>query len=73
MMQLSQTGQRKKEKEVIEIDTPTILNQVIELHRKELGYTDEELSELLGLSNSDINNLLIYTNKKTPMFKIIKP
>ena len=72
MMQLSQTGQRKKEKEIIEIDTPTILNQVIDLHRKELGYTDEELSELLGLSNSDINNLLIYTNKKTPMFKIIK-
>lgn len=60
MMQLSSSGQRKKEKESVELDSPTLLNRIIKVHIDDLGYLPDQLSELTGLSNYDIKDLLIY-------------
>ncbi len=63
MMQLSSSGQRKKESEYVDLDEPELLNKMIDVHLSELGYSMNELSDIVGLSSMDIDDILRTQNK----------
>nr|DAX75371.1 MAG TPA: IrrE protein [Caudoviricetes sp.] len=71
MMQLSRSGQRKNEIESVSIDRPVILKRMFELHWTELGYSKEELSDLLGISINDLNLLYNSLTNESTKLKII--
>jgi Zn-dependent peptidase ImmA (M78 family)/DNA-binding XRE family transcriptional regulator len=73
MMQLSSSGQRKKENECVDIDSPTLLNKIINVHLFDLQYTKEEFSDLIGLSKDDIDNWFYFQQTLVkPKMRIIK-
>lgn len=47
---LSMLGYRSNEPVIIEREQPTLLRDVLLVHRNELGYSDSELSDLLRLN-----------------------
>lgn len=71
MVQLSKTGQRKNEYEQVGIDNPTILNKIYDIYRKELNYSEEDFSSLVGLYAKDIHSLLLYRPRPKVTFRIV--
>lgn len=72
MMQLSKSGQRKKETEFIEIDEPSLLKKIVKVHIEDLEYTRKELENITGLSNDDLETILPQTRLVRPKMRIIK-
>lgn len=73
MMQLSSSNQRKKEREVVDLDNPTLLNKIIDIHLNDLNYSKEELAELTGLSTNDLSDLFFYQNDSIkPKMRILR-
>lgn len=71
MMQLSSSGQRKKEAEYVDLDCPVLLNKIIDVHLSDLGYSKQELSNLIGLSENDMDNwFLLKDNFVRPRLRI---
>lgn len=65
--QLSRLGYRKAEPIEIELEQPTLVPQLVDLHRKALGYSDEDLLDLLMTDNPDfINTVADETMKIRP-------
>ncbi len=56
--ELSKAGELKQEKGFVDLDKPTLLNKIIQLHR-DAGTHDEELAELTRLSTDDFRNYFI--------------
>ncbi|UPK67943.1 helix-turn-helix domain-containing protein [Chitinophaga filiformis] len=56
--QLSALGYKTKEPLELNIprETPTLLKEILQLHKEELGYSDEELSRLVHLNATDFKN-----------------
>lgn len=54
---LGRLGERKQEKELIDIDQPSIVKKMLDLHTSELGYDQKELSVLLGVPIPDLLDL----------------
>ena len=71
MMTLSKTGQRKEETEKVDIDQPVLLKKMIDAHLYDLDYSEEELSNLVGLSVADFQNLCTMLNRKNYRLKIL--
>lgn len=67
---LGRNGERKNETEIINIDRPTILSKMINLHYDQLGYNKSELAEMLGLSIDDLNKLYLNLEVK-PKFRLV--
>lgn len=57
---LGRDGERKVEKETVSIDSPILLKKMFKAHLEQLGYTPHELSQMLGLSSSDLS--VLYDN-----------
>ena len=57
-MQLSAAGERKVEKGFVPLDTPKIIQKMVQAHLDELGYSVAELSYILGLNQEDFNKYL---------------
>jgi Zn-dependent peptidase ImmA (M78 family)/DNA-binding XRE family transcriptional regulator len=53
MIELGRNNERKQESGFVEIDSPTTLQEVINLLENEVGYTQEEIAEKLRLSVED--------------------
>lgn len=51
--ELSAAGYRKKEPVNIEPEVPKTVSQLLEFHRKQLGYTETQLREMLFCSNAE--------------------
>lgn len=66
MMQLSKSGQRKRETEYIDIDDPSLLRKIVKVHLEDLEYTKKELENLTGLSYDDMEAIL-------PQVKLVRP
>jgi Zn-dependent peptidase ImmA (M78 family) len=62
MIELSRMGERKNERGLVALDTPTLSKQIIDLHINELNYTKEELYRMLGLYYEDCVNLFLRPN-----------
>lgn len=56
---LGRNGERKQEAVEVSIDSPTIVYKMTKLHLNELKYSMEELSNLIGLSPSEIKTCLL--------------
>lgn len=56
---LSMLGYRSNEPVFIEREQPTLLRDVLLVHRNELGYSDAELSELLRLTINEFRRLYL--------------
>lgn len=71
--QLTQAGY--KHREPVELDVngeePSLLNEVIETHRKELGYSIEELCQILAI-NEDEMWAMYLRGYEVPSLKIVK-
>lgn len=63
MIELSRTGERKLERGYVDLDKPTLLSQMIDMHLTSLHYTKNELADLLGLTIQDYNELFCGTTK----------
>ena len=70
MMQLSKSGQRKKEAEYIDIDAPSLLKKIVKVHLEDLEYTKKELESLTGLSDEDLETIIPQTRLVRPRPKI---
>lgn len=72
MMQLSKSGQRKKEVEYIDIDEPSLLKKIVKVHIEDLDYSRKELENLTGLSDDDLEGILPQTRLVRPKIRIFK-
>lgn len=62
-IELSRFGERKKEKHEIEIDQPRLLNKIIEVHERDLGFSRKRIAEELGgITEADFNQWFGYEN-----------
>lgn len=52
-IELSKNGERKKENGYIEIDEPALVNLMITTHENDLGYSLNEMLQVLGLNTND--------------------
>lgn len=52
-IELSRSGERKKERDNVDIDDPTILNKILDVYKNELGYTKKDILTTLSISHSD--------------------
>lgn len=68
---LGRNGERKQESVEVNIDSPTIVRKMAKLHLDELEYPMEELSDLIGLSPSEIKAYLLQETPKNAELKII--
>lgn len=59
---LGRYGERKNESVQVSIDTPKIINKMLDLHISELNYSTEELSDIVGLMPNEINSELSNKN-----------
>lgn len=53
MIELSRMGERKQERGSVELDSPMLLKQMVDIHTNDLRYSTEEMSSMLGLSCKD--------------------
>ncbi len=58
MIELSRIGERKTEKGIVDLDKPQLLNQILELHIKDLHYSKTEIAQMISISEKDCNELL---------------
>lgn len=72
IIELTRRGERKNETGFVEIDQPSILNQVLNLLYNELEYTDEEIAEKLKINVSDFHRLFKPQNESTVRVKKLK-
>jgi Zn-dependent peptidase ImmA (M78 family) len=72
MMQLSKSGQRKKETEYIDIDDPSLLRKIVKVHLEDLEYSKKELETLTGLSDNDLETILPQTQLVRPKIRILR-
>ena len=63
-MNLGRDGERKHEVEFVPIDFPILLKKMIAAHLGELEYEIEELSDILGINATEINELYLDADKK---------
>lgn len=66
---LGRNGEKKNEREKIDIDKPAILSKMLNLYITDLGYNKQELADLIGLSLNDLNKYYFSPEIK-PKFKI---
>jgi len=59
---LGRYGERKNETVQVPIDSPKIVNRMLELHISELNYSMDELSDIVGLMPDEINSELLSEN-----------
>lgn len=52
-IELSRNGERKKEKGIVEIDQPSIIDLVIKTYKNELGYSVDDMLNVLAINVSD--------------------
>lgn len=57
LMTLSKGGERKIEREQIIIGQPVVFKKIIELHTEELGYSESEMTDLLGVHFTEIKSI----------------
>lgn len=69
---LSKTGQRKNETIIVPLDKPQTLSEMLNLYKNELGYTDEEVENLIGMSNIDIEEIAMGKNTKVIQLRYSK-
>ena len=67
-IELSRSGEKKKEKDTVSIDYPQVFSTSVGLHLKELGYTENELAGAFSLPLDIIQKYLL----QQP-FAVIKP
>ena len=67
-IELSRSGEKKKEKDSVSIDYPQVFSTSVGLHLKELGYTENELAGAFSLPLDIIQKYLL----QQP-FAVIKP
>lgn len=72
MMQLSKSGQRKKEFETVSIDKPTMLKKIIMIHLNDLKYTKNEIEQLTGERYDDLMALIPNEDVVRPKLRIIR-
>ena len=72
MMQLSKSGQRKKEMEYIDIDDPVLLKKIVKVHLEDLEYSKIELEDVTGLSGDDLETLLPQTKLVRPKLRVLR-
>lgn len=60
-MQMGKSGWRRKEPVEIPIEQPSLFNEVIDVHKKELGYTDRDLTRASYWTDmSEMRSLLLH-------------
>lgn len=64
MIELSRRGERKTESGFVDIDTPTILQQIIKLLENELDYSEQDIADKLYISLDDYIRLFTTKNVK---------
>lgn len=63
MIELSRMGERKVEKTLVDIDEPIIFRNSYELHKKELNYSDEDLSKAFSLPYDILKKYFNFSDK----------
>lgn len=66
---LTKTGQRKNETILVPLDQPTTLKDMVNLYNSDLGYSDMDVENLLGMDITDIETILKGGNSKIVYLK----
>ncbi|MES2654939.1 MAG: XRE family transcriptional regulator [Bacteroidota bacterium] len=67
-IELSRNGERKNEKIFIEIDTPILIQKIIDAHLNDLNYSKQEIIDYLSINNELFENLI----NRTATYKKLK-
>ena len=68
--QFSALGYRKEEPELFAVEQPTVFRDIINMYVGDMGYSKQELSDLLKVSVDDLDRT--YFDKVTPLFKVTR-
>lgn len=53
-VQYAKAGFRKREPYPLPVEVPSLCREILELHKKQLGYSDSDLGDLLGLPKAEV-------------------
>ncbi|MPR35912.1 XRE family transcriptional regulator [Salmonirosea aquatica] len=71
MIELSRAGERKVERNDVNLDSPALLQLITATYINELGYTREELSNIISISSEDFDFFLLGKEPNRAKFKIV--
>jgi Zn-dependent peptidase ImmA (M78 family)/transcriptional regulator with XRE-family HTH domain len=71
-MRFSKAGYRMREPVELDIpvEEPRLIQQILDVHRGRLGYTDSDLSKLLDCHEDELHRL--YGGQKTPSLRLVR-
>ncbi|GIJ97781.1 hypothetical protein CAPN001_23500 [Capnocytophaga stomatis] len=70
-IELSRSGERKRESESVSIDNPRVFEEVIRLHFEELNYSNKDMAEAFSLPNDVIDSFSSLQNLMQPKLRIL--
>ena len=62
LIELSRSGERKKESVDVDLDQPKILTKIADAFTKDLGYSIDEIEKAIGISRSDFDYFIKQQN-----------
>ena len=71
MIELSRLGERKTEREAVDLDPPTLLTLVVESYRNVLEYSNDDLLELICITSDDFDHYILGMERNRSRFKIV--
>jgi len=69
-IELSRRGERKKETGSVELREPRLLKEILTAYQQQLGYSLVEISELLKIGLSDLNELFFPDNQRLRIVRV---
>jgi Zn-dependent peptidase ImmA (M78 family) len=66
-VELSRHGERKKETGFVELEEPTLINLVIQAYENDLGYSLEDILQILSISRKDYVEYFTKSKYSTPV------
>jgi Zn-dependent peptidase ImmA (M78 family) len=71
MIELSRSGERRKERTDVSLDAPSLLKQIIRIYLEDLAYSHSDLYKIMMISSSDFNYYITGVDKSKNKLKVV--
>lgn len=71
-MEMSMLGYRKREPNEPPPEAPKMLRAMVDFHRRSLGYSDDEMADLLCLTTAEFRQAYVSTPDPRPHLRVVK-
>jgi len=71
MIELSRSGERRKERTDVDLDSPTLLSQIITIYLKDFSYTQLDLLKMMRISHSDYSHYIMGIDRTKSKLQVV--